>query len=341
MHQLTKTDFIQYLNCPESLWLLKNKPEDFPKGEFSLFLEKLIKEGYEVEEYAQQLFPNAIKLPDFGSSELTKQEIDKGNTQFFQATFITEKGVFARIDILEKKEDDTWHIYEVKSSTSIKKDKKHNHLKDACFQKYAMLENGYKVSQVSIIHLNKDYVKQGEIQPEQLLEVVDVTEEVNSIYSTVVNEINGAVNYLNKETINLQLCSCREKTRTNHCDSFKYFNQDIPECSIYEIGRISAKKVIELVDQDVFAIADIPSDYELNDKQQLQVESVRQNQPIIDSKEIGNKFSSLEFPLHFIDYETYASAIPELMVLDHISISRSKFQFIQCNKMAQFNTTSF
>ena len=41
-----------------------------------MFLEKLIKEGYEVEEYAQQLFPNAIKLPDFGSSELTKQEIN-------------------------------------------------------------------------------------------------------------------------------------------------------------------------------------------------------------------------------------------------------------------------
>lgn len=312
MHQLTKTDFIQYLNCPESLWLLKNKPEDFPKGEFSLFLEKLIKEGYEVEEYAQQLFPNAIKLPDFGSAELTRQEIGRGNTQFFQATFTTEKGVFARIDILEKKEDNTWHIYEVKSSTSIKKDRKHNHLKDACFQKYAMLENGYKVSQVSIIHLNKDYIRQGEIQPAQLLEIVDVTEEVNSIYSTVVNEINGAVNYINKETINSQLCSCREKTRSNHCDSFKYFNQDIPEFSIYEIGRISAKKVIDLTDKDVLAIADIPSDYELNDKQKLQVESVRQNQPIIDNKEIESKLSALEFPLHFIDYETYASAVPRI-----------------------------
>ena len=144
MHQLTKTDFIQYLNCPKSLWLLKNKPEDFPKGEFSLFLEKLIKEGYEVEEYAQKLFPSAIKLPDFGSSELTKQEIDKGKTQLFQATFETQRGVFARIDILEKKKDDTWHIYEVKSSTSVKKDKKHNHLKDACFQKHAMIENGYE-----------------------------------------------------------------------------------------------------------------------------------------------------------------------------------------------------
>ena len=40
--QLTKTNFIQYLHCPESLWLLKNKEEDYPKGEFSLFLEKLI-----------------------------------------------------------------------------------------------------------------------------------------------------------------------------------------------------------------------------------------------------------------------------------------------------------
>ncbi len=65
MLQLTKTNFIQYLNCPESLWLLKNKPENFPKGEFSLFLEKLVKEGYELEEFAQQLFPNAISLPDF------------------------------------------------------------------------------------------------------------------------------------------------------------------------------------------------------------------------------------------------------------------------------------
>jgi hypothetical protein len=35
---------------------LKNKPEKFPKGEFSLFLEKLIKEGYEVEEYDNNYF---------------------------------------------------------------------------------------------------------------------------------------------------------------------------------------------------------------------------------------------------------------------------------------------
>jgi hypothetical protein len=44
------------------------------------------------------------------------------------------------MDVLEKLDDGTFHIYEIKSSTSIKKDKKHNHLKDACFQKYVMTE---------------------------------------------------------------------------------------------------------------------------------------------------------------------------------------------------------
>ena len=312
MHQLTKTNFIQYLNCPESLWLFKNKPNEYPQGEFSLFLEKLIEEGYEVESYAQKLFPNAIELPDFGSSQLTKQEIEKENTCFFQATFKTEKGVFARIDVLEKKEDGTWHIYEVKSSTSVKKDKKHNNIKDACFQKHAMIENGYLVSQVSIIHLNKEYVRNGEINPNDLLVVEDISEKVDEIYSEVVNEINGAINLINRSSIDEFSCSCKENTRSNHCDSFKYFNPTIGDYSIYEIGRISVKKVKELLDLGVLKINDIPSDYSLNVKQQLQIESVRKNNPLVDKKEIENKFSKLNFPLHFIDYETYASAIPRI-----------------------------
>ena len=312
MHKLTKTNFIQYLNCPESLWLFKNKPNEYPKGEFSLFLEKLIEEGYEVEAFAQELFPHSIELPDFGSSELTKQEIEKGKTCFFQATFKTEKGAFARIDILEKKEDGTWHIYEVKSSTSVKKDKKHNHIKDACFQKHAMIENGYLVSQVSIIHLNKEYVRSGEINPNDLLVVEDISEKVDEIYSEVVNEINGAINLINKNSIDESSCSCKENTRSNHCDSFKYFNPTVGDYSIYEIGRISVKKVKELLDLGVLKINDIPDNYKLNDKQQLQFASVRKNAPLIDKKEIENKFSKLKFPLHFIDYETYASAVPRI-----------------------------
>ncbi len=102
----------------------------------------------------------------------------------FNHHFRTSKGVFARIDILERLADNTWHIYESKSSTSIKKDRKHRQIEDACFQKYVLTECGYVVSKVSIIHLNKEYIKQGAIVANELLEITDVTEAVDGIYSS-------------------------------------------------------------------------------------------------------------------------------------------------------------
>tara|TARA_R110002074_G_scaffold149035_4_gene301239 strand:- start:63964 stop:65430 length:1467 start_codon:yes stop_codon:yes gene_type:complete len=308
--QLTKTDFIQYLNCPESLWLLKNKPKVFEnyKGEFSLFLEKLIKEGYEVEEYAKLLFPNGVNLPENFSPQDTQQKLASKAKVFFQASFATKKGAFARIDILEKLANSTYHIYEIKSATSIKKGK----LEDACFQKYVLQECGHTVSKVSIIHLNKEFVKDGEIVADELLEVVDVTEQIDLIYSIMVNDITAASNLIQKKVINENICSCRYKTRRNHCDSFKYFNNDVPEFSIYEIARISAKKIGQLVDNNHLSILDIPLGFELSTNQQTQVESVKQEQVVINKSSIAKTLSKLTFPLHFVDYETFPTAIPRL-----------------------------
>ena len=308
MHQLTKTDFIQYINCPESLWLLKNRPNEFTKGEFSLFLEKLIKEGYEVEKYAKLLFPNGLDLPENNTPQYTKQQLNANFKVLFQASFLNQKGVFARIDVLEKLCDNTYHIYEIKSASSVKKET----LQDACFQKYVLQECGYTVSKVSIIHLNKDYRKQGVIQPKELLEIVDITEQINEMYSSIVNEINAASNFINKESINENKCSSRYKTRTNHCDSFNYFNKDVPEYSIYEIARISAKKIKQLVDDNHLGILDIPLDFELSTIQQAQVESVRKELVLINKSIIEKNLNSLQFPLHFIDYETFPTAIPKI-----------------------------
>ncbi|WP_248723096.1 DUF2779 domain-containing protein [Seonamhaeicola sp. ML3] len=339
MHQLTKTDFKYYLDCPETIWLLKNKPEVYPKGEFSLFAEKLINEGYEVETYAKQLFTNGLDLPEYGSPKETQNALTDTHSVYFQPSFSTNKDIFARIDILERLADGTWHIYEVKSSTSIKKDRKHRHIEDACFQKYVLTECGYAVSKVSIIHLNAAYVKQGAIIPSELLEIVDITEKVNAIYSGVVNQINAGSNFINKEVINENVCSCKYKTRSNHCDAFGYFNTTIPEYSIYEIGRISAKKVGLLADNEQYAIIDIPKDFELNVNQQTQVESVKQEQPIINKTSIKREFDKLKFPLHFIDYETYASAIPRIDGLSphkHLTFQVSIHTLTEDNTLTHF-----
>ncbi|WP_298265922.1 hypothetical protein [uncultured Lutibacter sp.] len=91
MYQLTKTDFKYYLDCPESIWLLKNKPQVYPKGEFSLFAEKLINEGYKVEAYAKQLFPNGVDLPEYGSPKETQKVLTDTHNVYFQPSFSTKK----------------------------------------------------------------------------------------------------------------------------------------------------------------------------------------------------------------------------------------------------------
>jgi len=309
---LTKTDFIQFLNCPQSIWLKKNIPEKYPEGKFSLFVKKLINEGYEVEEYAKMLFSNAINLPENANPEKTLEALKSDHLTFFQPSFKTTKGAFARIDVLEKLPDGSYHIYEIKSSTKISVSKKHNHLKDACFQTYVLKECGYSVSKVSIIYLNKNYVKSGKIEAKELLKIEDITNEIENIYSIVVNEINDGINFINKETINLDQCSCRFKTRTNHCDSFYYFNKDILKYSIYEIGRISEKKINSLINNNCTKILDINDEIDLNNNQKLQVESLKKGDAIINNEKVKQSLEGLKFPLHFIDYETYASAVPKI-----------------------------
>jgi len=310
--KLTKTDFIQYLNCPKSLWILKNHPEEYPHGEFSLFLEKLIKEGYEVEEYAKKLFPRGIGLPTYSTSEETKKAMSGEGTVFFQASFETSEGVFARVDILEKNPDDTFTIYEVKSSTEVKTNNKHNHIKDACFQRFVLEANGHKVSKVCIIHLNKEYIRKGDVQAGDLLHTEDVTEKVDEIFEEISEQISEATKILSEKKIDKDVCSCKRKTRSNHCDTFRYFNKEIPDYPVYEIIRISQKKIWHLVDEGLLDIVDVHPEFELNGKQKLQVQSAQIKKPIVDQKTIAKKLATLKSPLHFIDYETYASAVPKI-----------------------------
>jgi hypothetical protein len=103
-------------------------------------LQKLIKEGYEVEEYFQRRFEDGTELR--GSREdlikKTKELVEQKKT-IFQATFQTHLGLFVKVDVLDFNEKtNKWDFYEVKASSEIKKDLFHNHIKDIAFQKITL-----------------------------------------------------------------------------------------------------------------------------------------------------------------------------------------------------------
>ena len=65
-----------------------------------------------------------------------------------------------------------------------------------------------------------------------------------------------------------------------------------------------------MFEKDILAIKDIPSDVKLGDKQLIQLQCEKSREPHINKKAIQEFIDKLEYPLYFLDFETYQTAIP-------------------------------
>jgi len=312
---LSKTDFREYLQCSKCLWLKKNNPDLYIRPTISEFDQKLIDEGFEVERAARQLFEHGTLVE--GSNEKaaakTKELIESKVSPLFQATFLTESGLLAKTDVIVYNEfSDAWNIYEIKSSTNISKSGNENHIYDITFQQFVMNKAGVPVEDSYIIHLNKDYKKNGDIDLFELFSITDVTDLVKTEYGYIESEAEKALEFLEDKNIDLNSCSCLYSSRRNHCSSFKILNKSVPDYSIHDISRISAKNLRLLIDDLIMNIWEIPEDFKLSTNQMTQVELEKSQKPEIKIENIKKTLEELEYPLIFLDYETYVSAIPKV-----------------------------
>lgn len=311
-HTLSKTDFKEYLICPKWIWLKKNKPEQCVEGEMSLFMQKLAQDGYEVEAYAQRLFPDGINVT--GNREVliaTTRELMGQHKSMFQATFQTAEGLFAKIDVLAfDSETNKWNIYEIKASSEIKTDLQHNHIKDIIFQTITTEDAGVEVGKSFIIHINKEYRRSGDINPNELFVAEDVTEMVRKDKESVRAEMNEALSLLRKEDVTLNGCDCLFKSHGQRCDSFELLNPQVPKYSVHHV--VTGKKLQALLSDNILNIKDIPDDFELTDIQRGKVLLQKSGQPFINTDAIRETLSTLVFPLYFLDYETFGKPYPIL-----------------------------
>jgi len=309
---LTKTDFKEYLLCGKCLWVKKKQPEEYTAGDFSLFLQKLIKDGYAVEEYVQKLFPDAVEVTgERGTlAEKTKELLSK-NTSMFQATFETKDGLFAKVDILDfNKETGKWDLYEVKASSDIKTDIKHNHVKDVVFQTIVAEDAGVDIGESYIIHINKEYRRDGDIDINKLLVFKNMSEELAEQKAIVRSEIEGALAMLARDDVSLDGCDCLYKSSGQRCDCFFKFNPQVPEYAVHNI--VSGNKLKALLADGIVDIKDIPEDFDLTPIQADKVALQKVGKPMVDKDAIKQTLSELVYPIYFLDYETYGFPIPLL-----------------------------
>ncbi len=305
---ISKSRFVSGIQCAKKLYFDIFRKD--LKPEISEQQELLFSTGHEIGELAQSAFPNGKDASpdnyyDFSKSiQDTRDWINSGVNTIYEAAFSTN-GVLAALDILHHTENERWAI-EVKSSSEVKK----YHLTDASLQYWVMNKSGFKPDKFFLMHINTAYIKDGNINPNQLFTLTDITNQVVNNQSWV------------EENLDLlkQIISTTEEPKVEigtHCNS--PFNCDykdhcwkhIPKQSVFSLYSPRGLEW-ELYKQGILKIIDIPQTIALNPRQSLQVNGQKFGHSNIDKASISEFLNSWKFPLYFFDFETIFPALPIL-----------------------------
>jgi hypothetical protein len=80
--------------------------------------------------------------------------------------------------------------------------------------------------------------------------------------------------------------------------------------SVYDLCSLGCRKAGQLEDLGVKVIKDIPDDFNLTSKQYHQLQATKSGERVINKDEIRHFMSTLQYPLYFLDYETFSDVIP-------------------------------
>jgi len=286
MTLLSKTDFLWYLDAPMHLWAsAHNQLED---KSHSLYEQHLLQQGQQVEALARK-FIEQVLLPAYADAQL-----------FWQPSY--DDGDFKiRADaLIFDREAEVYDLYEIKSSTSVKT--KHEY--DLAFQ-VLLLEQILNLRHIHIIHIDKTYSNGKSLDLSSFFAVEEVSEQVDGRREDVGRWRKDALAVLHMDTP-VPSFAC---TKPQSCPCPSLCHPDLPESPVYNIPYIG-KKAIQLREMGITAIEDIPPDFNLNIKQRKHFQAVKTGKAIIDQDAIKQSLSELEYPLHFLDYETFNPAIP-------------------------------
>ena len=313
----SKSKYCGFCQCVKLAWLDKYMPD---KKEISESVESRYAEGHIVGELAQTLFGEFVEttvLKDNGELDIsamlkiTEDELKKGTSVICEAAF-SHNGFYCAVDILHK-ENDGYAIYEVKSST--KKDvPKYVYLTDIAYQKYVLEKIGLTVSGTFLVQLNKDFVKQGEIDVEKLFVIQDVGELITEEYAKIDDNLSLAEEILSSDVmpkVDLKK-TCFDDDAFPVCEFWKFCTKDLPSPNVFDVKGLKKDFMVDYCRKGIVSFKDLENNVKLSKNQMMQVEYELYDKGIYADKEKIKEFlGTLSYPLYFLDFETMQSAIPQ------------------------------
>ncbi len=302
---ISKSKYLHGLQCSKLLWYDYNAKDEIPAPDAGT--QAIFEQGHLVGQYAKELFPGGIEIKtEHYNIDKTIQESQNAlalRKPLFEAGF-SYKNAYARADILSPVGKDAWDIIEVKSSTEVKD----VNLDDVALQRFVYEGAGLKINKCWIYYINKEYVRHGIVEPEKLFAKQDITGEVAEHLQKVEKKLKEMASVI-------KLKKCPEVKIGPHCsDPYDCALSEqcwafLPAHNIFTLTHMG-KKGFELFDKKITAIKDIPRNYHLSDKQAIQVKTIESAKPYVDKQGIAEFLKQLRYPMYFLDFETFMTAIP-------------------------------
>jgi CRISPR/Cas system-associated exonuclease Cas4 (RecB family) len=215
---------------------------------------------------------------------------------------ISAGGIHSRADILVPVEGNAWDIVEVKSSTHVKDVNIH----DVAVQKYCYEKAGLKIRRSFLMHINNEYLRDGDIVPEKLIKKEDITDKVKAFLPSVSELVKGM-----QEVISRPECPTvklgKHCKKPYDCPLRELCWQELPEHNVTTLPHFN--KWDYYLKVGGYSMFDV--DYKsLNQKQQTVYTSAKTGKAYFDPDGINSFLAKLVYPLYFLDFETFSSAIP-------------------------------
>ncbi len=283
---LTKSDFLLFLDAPMHLWAKAH--DALAERAPTPHEQHILQQGQQVEALARQFLEKHLRSNDKQAQLLWQAGYNDGRYEI-------------RVDgLVYDPAADVYDLYEIKSATRVKPE----HEYDLAFQSL-LLATTLRLRSLYLIHINSDYVFAGELDIDRLFTIEEVSDPVAQRREDVL-QLREMAWQVSKMAAPRPEFAC---TNPKTCPCPSLCHPNLPENPIYDLPRIG-RKARDLREKGILDIRDIPATYPLNATQAQHVQVIRSGQAWIDRPSIRAWLDDLAFPLYFLDYETFAPAIP-------------------------------
>ena len=308
MVAISKARFVAGLQCAKRLFLETHAPDRRdPEGPGRAALQEA---GIEVGIVARRRFPGGVLVGaeagwDDALARTAALVADPDVPAIFEAAF-EHAGARMRADVLRRVGPGRFVLVEVKLGSKVRA----YHETDLAFQLAVLGGAGVEVERVELLLLDRSYVHPGgPPDPFRLFTVVDLSEKALPQVATIRERLpamRGVVEASDAPAVDPGP-QCLTPFR---CPFFGHCHVGGPTFPVTDLPRLTGEQLAGLAAIGVADIRDVPPEFPgLSPLQQRAVASVRAGRAIREPALVA-KLAAIALPAHFVDFETFAPAIP-------------------------------